>query len=291
MADINHHSIENAIIPEHSNLIVQDQDLTNEQLVEPVVHLSGKSTESNQDTLQSNVHSENTTEENNIQQMEQLSLHPSTNSHNIEQNGLDTEERTPTISQGNENPPQSEEQNEIESSRVSSSLDNGEPCLSVTPEETTLLPTTDLNTTALEIDRIEADTAGASTTEADATTQNVSDSTNNAPILQHSTSSVTDVSNSTPSSTTSTPSNLVINESVTLNISPTSVNGTQRRTSSSNHQNSNNRGRSVSSVNPSTTSGGLLPRSQRVWEMDRQAPECRRCHRRFNFLIRRHHCR
>ncbi|KAI8365508.1 FYVE zinc finger-domain-containing protein [Choanephora cucurbitarum] len=34
-----------------------------------------------------------------------------------------------------------------------------------------------------------------------------------------------------------------------------------------------------------------LPRSQRVWEMDRQAPECRRCHRRFNFLVRRHHCR
>ncbi|KAI8375786.1 FYVE zinc finger-domain-containing protein [Blakeslea trispora] len=35
----------------------------------------------------------------------------------------------------------------------------------------------------------------------------------------------------------------------------------------------------------------LLPRSQRVWEMDRQAPECRRCYRRFNFLVRRHHCR
>ncbi|KAG2212681.1 hypothetical protein INT47_000658 [Mucor saturninus] len=52
------------------------------------------------------------------------------------------------------------------------------------------------------------------------------------------------------------------------------------------------RGRSSSSVNPTTTSPvGLLPRSQRVWEMDRQAPECRRCHRRFNFLVRRHHCR
>ncbi|KAG1147305.1 hypothetical protein G6F37_004977 [Rhizopus arrhizus] len=36
---------------------------------------------------------------------------------------------------------------------------------------------------------------------------------------------------------------------------------------------------------------GLLPRSQRVWELDRHAPECRRCHRRFNFLVRRHHCR
>lgn len=35
----------------------------------------------------------------------------------------------------------------------------------------------------------------------------------------------------------------------------------------------------------------LLPRSQRVWELDRHAPECRRCHRRFNFLVRRHHCR
>lgn len=51
------------------------------------------------------------------------------------------------------------------------------------------------------------------------------------------------------------------------------------------------RGRSVSSVSPSTLSSNLLPRSQRVWEMDRQAPECRRCHRRFNFLVRRHHCR
>lgn len=51
------------------------------------------------------------------------------------------------------------------------------------------------------------------------------------------------------------------------------------------------RGRSSSSVNPTTAVVGLLPRSQRVWEMDRQAPECRRCHRRFNFLVRRHHCR
>ncbi|KAI8070216.1 hypothetical protein BDF21DRAFT_344506 [Thamnidium elegans] len=53
---------------------------------------------------------------------------------------------------------------------------------------------------------------------------------------------------------------------------------------------STSRGRSNSSVSPSTVVG-LLPRSQRVWEMDRQAPECRRCHRRFNFLVRRHHCR
>ncbi|CAO3644217.1 unnamed protein product [Mucor fragilis] len=51
------------------------------------------------------------------------------------------------------------------------------------------------------------------------------------------------------------------------------------------------RGRSVSSVSPSNLNGSILPRSQRVWEMDRQAPECRRCHRRFNFLVRRHHCR
>lgn len=57
------------------------------------------------------------------------------------------------------------------------------------------------------------------------------------------------------------------------------------------HSTSNtSRGRSSSSVSPSTVVG-LLPRSQRVWEMDRQAPECRRCHRRFNFLVRRHHCR
>ncbi|KAI7857592.1 hypothetical protein BDC45DRAFT_17319 [Circinella umbellata] len=33
------------------------------------------------------------------------------------------------------------------------------------------------------------------------------------------------------------------------------------------------------------------PRSRRVWEEDRQASECRRCNRRFNFLVRRHHCR
>ncbi|KAI8092314.1 FYVE zinc finger-domain-containing protein [Gilbertella persicaria] len=53
----------------------------------------------------------------------------------------------------------------------------------------------------------------------------------------------------------------------------------------------NTRGRSVSNVHPGTQHTGILPRSQRVWEMDRQAPECRRCHRRFNFLVRRHHCR
>lgn len=42
---------------------------------------------------------------------------------------------------------------------------------------------------------------------------------------------------------------------------------------------------------PPTQPSPLLPRSQRIWEMDRQAPECRICHRRFNFLVRRHHCR
>lgn len=71
------------------------------------------------------------------------------------------------------------------------------------------------------------------------------------------------------------------NEDTISPLAPT-VNSTQNSNS--------NRGRSVSSVSPSTTPG-LLPRSQRVWEMDRQAPECRRCHRRFNFLVRRHHCR
>ncbi|RCH99978.1 hypothetical protein CU098_006300 [Rhizopus stolonifer] len=49
--------------------------------------------------------------------------------------------------------------------------------------------------------------------------------------------------------------------------------------------------RNRSKSNADSTSGGLLPRSQRVWELDRHASECRRCHRRFNFLIRRHHCR
>ncbi|OAD76043.1 hypothetical protein PHYBLDRAFT_110566 [Phycomyces blakesleeanus NRRL 1555(-)] len=33
------------------------------------------------------------------------------------------------------------------------------------------------------------------------------------------------------------------------------------------------------------------PRTLHVWEADRQALECRRCARRFNFLVRRHHCR
>ncbi|KAI7866832.1 hypothetical protein BDF14DRAFT_1693866, partial [Spinellus fusiger] len=28
-----------------------------------------------------------------------------------------------------------------------------------------------------------------------------------------------------------------------------------------------------------------------VWESDQQAHDCRRCSRRFNFLVRRHHCR
>ncbi|KAI8379567.1 FYVE zinc finger-domain-containing protein [Radiomyces spectabilis] len=33
------------------------------------------------------------------------------------------------------------------------------------------------------------------------------------------------------------------------------------------------------------------PQRRKVWESDRQASECRRCGRRFNFLVRRHHCR
>ncbi|ORZ15666.1 hypothetical protein BCR42DRAFT_451619 [Absidia repens] len=33
------------------------------------------------------------------------------------------------------------------------------------------------------------------------------------------------------------------------------------------------------------------PRPRHVWESDRQASECRRCSRRFSFLVRRHHCR
>ncbi|KAI9486747.1 MAG: FYVE zinc finger-domain-containing protein [Benjaminiella poitrasii] len=63
---------------------------------------------------------------------------------------------------------------------------------------------------------------------------------------------------------------------------------------SNNNNNINNRGRSISSAASTTSTAnniGLLPRSQRVWEMDRQVPDCRRCHRRFNFLVRRHHCR
>ncbi|KAI8989287.1 FYVE zinc finger-domain-containing protein [Pilobolus umbonatus] len=49
----------------------------------------------------------------------------------------------------------------------------------------------------------------------------------------------------------------------------------------------------IESPNTRTTLDNNIipPRSQRVWEMDRQAPECRRCHRRFSFLVRRHHCR
>jgi hypothetical protein len=31
--------------------------------------------------------------------------------------------------------------------------------------------------------------------------------------------------------------------------------------------------------------------TNRVWESDKDANECRRCKRRFNFLLRRHHCR
>ncbi|CEP07180.1 hypothetical protein [Parasitella parasitica] len=88
----------------------------------------------------------------------------------------------------------------------------------------------------------------------------------------------------------------------TATSTPTSNGSSSSSSSSSNHKNSSTahtthnsppsiRGRSASSASPTTLHGGLLPRSQRVWEMDRQAPECRRCHRRFNFLVRRHHCR
>lgn len=35
----------------------------------------------------------------------------------------------------------------------------------------------------------------------------------------------------------------------------------------------------------------VLDTHRRVWEADRHASECRRCNRRFNFLVRRHHCR
>ncbi|KAL9541975.1 hypothetical protein MBANPS3_008843 [Mucor bainieri] len=71
----------------------------------------------------------------------------------------------------------------------------------------------------------------------------------------------------------------------------TSSSNTMSVPNTSNSTSHSPRGRSVSSVSPSTLNGNLLPRAQRVWEMDRQAPECRRCHRRFNFLVRRHHCR
>ncbi|KAI8979844.1 hypothetical protein BDF20DRAFT_871986 [Mycotypha africana] len=47
----------------------------------------------------------------------------------------------------------------------------------------------------------------------------------------------------------------------------------------------------TASMNSDSTATTLPPRSQRIWEMDRQASECRRCHRKFNFLVRRHHCR
>ncbi|KAI9305117.1 hypothetical protein BJ944DRAFT_162312 [Cunninghamella echinulata] len=33
------------------------------------------------------------------------------------------------------------------------------------------------------------------------------------------------------------------------------------------------------------------PRPRRTWESDRQTSECRKCNRKFNFLVRRHHCR
>ncbi|KAI9265923.1 hypothetical protein BY458DRAFT_513040 [Sporodiniella umbellata] len=49
--------------------------------------------------------------------------------------------------------------------------------------------------------------------------------------------------------------------------------------------------RNRSKSNADSTKGSILPKSQRVWEPDRHASECRRCHRRFNFLVRRHHCR
>ncbi|KAI7902292.1 FYVE zinc finger-domain-containing protein [Cokeromyces recurvatus] len=61
------------------------------------------------------------------------------------------------------------------------------------------------------------------------------------------------------------------------------------------------RGQSMSSATTTTTAAAaaaaasnhanLLPRSHKVWELDRQVTDCRRCHRRFNFLVRRHHCR
>ncbi|KAI8878156.1 FYVE-domain-containing protein, partial [Backusella circina FSU 941] len=35
----------------------------------------------------------------------------------------------------------------------------------------------------------------------------------------------------------------------------------------------------------------LPPQAQRIWEMDRVTPQCRRCDRQFTFLVRRHHCR
>ncbi|KAI8647484.1 FYVE zinc finger-domain-containing protein [Parasitella parasitica] len=114
-------------------------------------------------------------------------------------------------------------------------------------------------------------------------------------------SNVNSNSNSNPTNSNPTNSNPT-NSNPTNSNSNHSNSSSNHSNSSSNHSNSNIayttqnsppsiRGRSASSASPTTLNGSLLPRSQRVWEMDRQAPECRRCHRRFNFLIRRHHCR
>ncbi|KAG0183572.1 hypothetical protein DFQ28_001528, partial [Apophysomyces sp. BC1034] len=44
-------------------------------------------------------------------------------------------------------------------------------------------------------------------------------------------------------------------------------------------------------IPPLSTYYAVPPRADRIWESDRQAHECRRCGRRFSFLVRRHHCR
>lgn len=50
---------------------------------------------------------------------------------------------------------------------------------------------------------------------------------------------------------------------------------------------------SISSPRPSlqSTRSSSLSRIAYVWERNEQAPNCRRCGRWFNFLVRRHHCR
>jgi FYVE zinc finger len=45
------------------------------------------------------------------------------------------------------------------------------------------------------------------------------------------------------------------------------------------------------SVLPRSQSQSLTISTSSVWEADKDASECRRCKRRFNFLVRRHHCR
>lgn len=42
---------------------------------------------------------------------------------------------------------------------------------------------------------------------------------------------------------------------------------------------------------PRSQSQSLTISTNRVWEADKDASDCRRCKRRFNFLVRRHHCR